>query len=462
MTNQKTRIESDTMGEIEVSTDKYWGAQTQRSLLYFKPTTDLMPRKLIKALLIVKIAAAKANAKLGILDKSLADAIVQAGEEALDGKFDVHFPLSMWQTGSGTQSNMNVNEVLSNRAIEILGGVMGSKKPVHPNDHVNLGQSSNDCFPTAMNIASVLAIHSQLLPVIDELIATFEKKKDEFKGIIKTGRTHMQDATPITLGQEFSGYLFQLKRAKKRIKIALEEVHYLAQGGTAVGTGLNAIPGFESLFVKEVNDITNLTFKSSTNKFYSLATHDDLVNLSGSLNSLAVALTKIANDIRLMGSGPRTGIAELQLPENEPGSSIMPGKVNPTQVEALTMGCAQVMACHYAVSLGGMQGHLELNVYKPLIVYNILKAVDILSTTMEGFSRYCLQGIEPDIKRINYLMRRSLMLVTGLTKHIGYDKAAQIAKLAHKKYITLKEAAIELGYVREEDFDKWVDPKDMV
>ncbi len=460
--NIKIRLESDAMGSIGVPSDKYWGAQTQRSLLHFKPTNEIFPTSLINGLLIIKISAAKANLQLNTLSKEIANSIIQAGHEALEGKLAGNFPLSIWQTGSGTQSNMNVNEVLSNRAIEILNGVMGSKKPVHPNDHVNLGQSSNDSFPTAMNIATVMTAHNTLLPTLDKLISLLEKKQNEYKDIIKIGRTHMQDATPIKLGQEFSGYVTQVKKAKERIILALEEVYYLAQGGTAVGTGINCPKGFVDIFVKEVQDITKLPFKSSPNKFYSLATHDDLVNFSASLNTLAVTLTKIINDIRLLGCGPRAGISEFILPENEPGSSIMPGKVNPTQIEALSMACIKVMSSHYAVSLGGMQGHLELNVYKPLIIYSVLNSMEILNTTITGFSNYCLEGLSPDKSVIENLMNRSLMLVTSLTKHIGYDKSAEIAKLAHKEKITLKESALKLGYCVEADFDKWVDPKNMV
>lgn len=459
---QRTRIEYDGMGTIEVPADKYWGAQTQRSLLHFKPTNEVFPISLINGLLIIKVCAAKVNAKLNVIDQKIADAIVQAGTEALAGKLTGNFPLSIWQTGSGTQTNMNVNEVLSNRAIEILGGVMGSKNPVHPNDHVNYGQSSNDSFPTAMNISTVIATHSKLLPTIDKLISLLEKKQNEYKDIIKIGRTHLQDATPITLGQEFSGYVIQIKKARERLLVSLDEIYYLGQGGTAVGNGLNCPEGFVDLFINEVCEITKLPFKSSPNKFYSIAAHDDLVNFSGSLNSLAVALTKIANDIRLLSCGPRTGIGELILPENEPGSSIMPGKVNPTQIEALTMVCAQVMAGHHAVTLGGMQGHLELNAYKPLIIYNILNSINILDTTLSGFNKYCLEGLRADTFVMGELVNRSLMLVTSLTKHIGYDKSAEIAKLAHKESLTLKDAALKLAYCTEEEFDKWVNPKHMI
>jgi fumarate hydratase class II len=463
MTNkQNTRIEHDGMGAIEVPSDKYWGAQTQRSLLHFKPTNEIFPKSLIDGLLVVKISAAKTNSKLNALSKEIADAIVKAGNEALDNKLDGNFPLSVWQTGSGTQTNMNVNEVLSNRAIEILGGVMGSKNPVHPNDHVNLGQSSNDSFPTAMNIATVVATNEKLLPTLNKLISLLEKKQNEYKDIIKIGRTHLQDATPITLGQEFSGYATQVKKARDRILVALEEVYYLAQGGTAVGTGLNCPKGFVDVFINEVCEITKLPFKSAPNKFYSLASHDDLVNFSGALNSLSVAITKIANDIRLLGCGPRAGLAELILPENEPGSSIMPGKVNPTQIEALTMVCVQVMASHKAVSLGGMQGHLELNVYKPVIIYNILNSINILDIAITGFNNYCLEGLKADTIVMEKLMSQSLMLVTSLTKHIGYDKAAEIAKLSHKEGTTLKESALKLKYCSAEDFDKWVNPKNMI
>ena len=459
---KSTRIESDGMGSIEVPSNKYWGAQTQRSLLHFKPTNEIFPISLINGLLTIKVCAAKVNTKLNVLDEKIANAIVQAGNEALEGKLAGNFPLSIWQTGSGTQTNMNVNEVLSNRAIEILGGVMGSKNPVHPNDHVNLGQSSNDSFPTAMNIATVVASHDKLLPAINTLIFILEQKQEEYKDIIKIGRTHLQDATPITLGQEFSGYVTQMKKAHERIERALEELYYLGQGGTAVGNGLNCPDGFVDLFIDEVCEMTKLPFKSSPNKFYSIAAHDDLVNFSGSLNSFAVALTKIINDIRLLSCGPRTGIGELILPENEPGSSIMPGKVNPTQIEALSMVCAQVMSSHYAVTLGGMQGHLELNAYKPLIIYNILNSINILDTAINGFNHYCLEGLQANTFVMDKLVNRSLMLVTSLTKHIGYDKSAEIAKLAHKEFMTLKEAALKLGYCTEEEFDKWVNPQHMI
>lgn len=459
---QETRIEIDSMGKIEVPNDKYWGAQTQRSLLHFKPNNEIFHKSLIDGLLIVKICAAKSNYKLKALSKEVADSIIKAGNEALDGKLEGNFPLSIWQTGSGTQSNMNVNEVLSNRAIEILGGVMGSKSPVHPNDHVNLGQSSNDSFPTAMNIATVMSTNNKLIPTLDKLINSLEEKQNEYMDIIKIGRTHMQDATPLKLGQEFSAYVRQMKQAKERIVSSLEEVYYLAQGGTAVGTGLNCPVGFVDNFIEEVKEITKLPFKTSPNKFYSLATHDDLVNFSGSLNSLAVALTKIANDIRFMGCGPRAGISELILPENEPGSSIMPGKVNPTQIEALTMVCIKVMSSHYAVSMAGMQGNLELNVYKPLIIHSILNSIEILHTAIEGFNDYCLKGLTADKHVIDDLMHRSLMLVTALTKHIGYDKSAEIAKLAHKEKLTLKESALKLGYCSSDDFDKWINYKNMV
>ncbi len=460
--SKSTRLESDAMGAIEVQEDKYWGAQTERSLHYFRVDADVLPKVLIDSLLLIKIAAAKANCELKVIGKDVAEAIVKAGLEALSGKLNSNFPLSVWQTGSGTQSNMNVNEVLSNRAIEMLGGKKGSKKPVHPNDHVNASQSSNDVFPTAMNIATVLSTTKALLPALDLLIEELSKKTIEYKDLIKIGRTHLQDATPITLGQEFSGYLTQVENAKTRLVVAMEEVFYLAQGATAVGTGINCPKGFVELFIKEIGSLTKINFKSAPNKFYAIATHDDLVNFSGTLNTVAVALTKIANDIRLLSCGPRAGIGELVLPENEPGSSIMPGKVNPTQIEALTMVCAQVMGNNYAVSLGGMQGHLELNAYKPLIIYNILHSIAILSVAINGFVAYCLKDLKPNNTHMEHLMGQSLMLVTALTKHIGYDKAASAAKLAHKDKLTLKEAILHLGYCSSEEFDLWVNPKDMI
>jgi fumarate hydratase class II len=458
----KIRIETDTMGEMEVPSEKYWGAQTQRSLKYFNIGDQKMPKVLIKSLAIVKLCAADVNNKLGLLDNTKTTEIKKVAQDIVDDKLSDNFPLSIWQTGSGTQTNMNVNEVISNKAIENLGGIVGSKKPIHPNDDVNMGQSSNDVFPTAMNIATVLATVEKLLPALDNIKKSLHNKEQEFKDIIKIGRTHMQDATPLTLGQEFSGYVAQVQRCEAMIKQSLEQIFFLAQGGTAVGTGINTHKEFATKFASAVADYTNLPFESAPNKFASLASHDDLVNFSGSLNALAVALNKIANDVRLMACGPRAGIGELSLPENEPGSSIMPGKVNPTQVEALTMVCCQVMGNNFAVSLGGMNGHLELNVYKPLIIHNILQSIDLLSDAMNSFVEHCLDGIVPNTARINDLMQNSLMLVTALNKHIGYDNAAKIAKHAHKNNLTLKQSALELKLVSAQDFDAWVQPKAMV
>lgn len=459
MTNK--RIETDTFGEIEVPADKYWGAQTQRSLGNFKIGTEKMPAPLINALAILKKSAALVNEKYGKLDSKLCKAICQAADEVIEGKLDGNFPLSVWQTGSGTQSNMNMNEVLSNRAIEILGGEMASKSPVHPNDHVNMGQSSNDTFPTAMHIAAVMEITGNLLPSIKGLQAAFEAKQEEFADIIKIGRTHLQDATPLTLGQEFSGYVTQLKYAHRRVEGTLEALSQLAQGGTAVGTGLNSVKGFDTDFAAEVSKQTGLKFVTAENKFEALAASDALVEASGALNTVAVSLMKIANDIRLLGSGPRSGLGELLLPENEPGSSIMPGKVNPTQCEAVTMLCAQVMGNHTAISVGGSNGHFELNVFRPMMINGLLQSVRLLSDGMNSFRTNCVEGIEANRERIDELMNNSLMLVTALNPYIGYDNAAKIAKNAHKKGLTLKESATSLGILSEEDFDKYVVPSKM-
>ena len=455
------RTETDSFGPIEVPADRYWGAQTQRSLRNFRIGGERMPAAMVRALGIQKKAAALANIALGALDRRLGDAIAAAADEVLDGTLADHFPLVVWQTGSGTQTNMNANEVIANRAIERLGGTMGSKTPVHPNDHVNMGQSSNDSFPTAMHIAAAEQIHHHLVPALEHLHAALAAKATEFDGIVKIGRTHLQDATPLTLGQEFSGYATQVRYGIERVKAALPRLFALAQGGTAVGTGLNARPGFAEAFAAEVARITGLPFVTAENKFEALAAHDALVEAHGSLNTLAVSLMKIANDIRLLGSGPRSGIGELSLPENEPGSSIMPGKVNPTQSEALTMVAAQVMGNQTTVTVAGATGHFELNVFKPVIIYNVLQSIRLLSDAAVSFTDNCVVGIEANRERIGQLMRESLMLVTALNPHIGYDNAAKIAKKAHKEGTTLKEAGVALGLLTAEQFDQWVRPEDM-
>lgn len=460
MTNFRT--ESDSFGNIDVAADKYWGAQTQRSLQNFKIGGETMPRPLIRAFGILKLSAAKVNMNLGVLDKTIGEKIISAAQEVIDGKLAEHFPLVVWQTGSGTQTNMNVNEVISNRAIELAGGVMGSKKPIHPNDHVNMGQSSNDSFPTAMHIAAAYEISNSLIPALTHLHAALSAKSKEFTDIIKIGRTHLQDATPLTLGQEFSGYVKQIENSIRRAKSVLPALYELAQGGTAVGTGLNAKKGFAEAFAAEVASITKLPFITAPNKFEALATHDALVETSGMLNTLAVSLMKIANDIRLLASGPRCGFGELSLPENEPGSSIMPGKVNPTQSEAMTMVCAQVMGNHVAVSIGGSNGHFELNVFKPVIIYNVLQSIRLIADSAVSFTDNCVVGIEANRERINKLMNESLMLVTSLNPHIGYDNAAKIAKKAHKEGTSLKEAGIALGLLTSEQFDAWVKPETML
>jgi fumarate hydratase, class II len=456
------RTETDTFGPIEVPAGHYWGAQTQRSLGNFKIGEERMPLPLIHALGIVKKCAAKVNRKLGQLDERLAEAIVAAAQEVIEGKLDGEFPLVVWQTGSGTQTNMNANEVISNRAIEMLGGEKGSKKPVHPNDHVNRSQSSNDVFPTAMHIAEAMQVHGTLLPALDYLARTLEAKSAAFERIIKIGRTHLQDATPVTLGQEFSGYATQIRYGIERVKAALPRIYTLAQGGTAVGTGINSPAGFAAKFAEEVARETGLPFITAPNKFEALASNDSEIELSGALNVLAASLFKIANDIRLMGSGPRSGIAEVSLPENEPGSSIMPGKVNPTQCEALTMVCTQVMGNHVAITVAGSQGHFELNVYKPVIIYNLLQSIRLISDAAVSFTDNCVAGIVPNEKRIRELLERSLMLVTALAPKIGYDKAAQIAKTAHKHGTTLREEALALGFVSEEDFNALMKPELMI
>ena len=462
MTN--IRVESDSFGNIDCPADKYWGAQTQRSLQNFKIGDEKMPKPLITAFGILKLAAARVNMNLSVMPKDIGDEIVAASQELIDGKLDGNFPLVVWQTGSGTQTNMNINEVISNRAIEMAGGVMGSKKPVHPNDHVNMGQSSNDSFPTAMHIAALMELKHSLLPALTHLRDALYKKQVEFKDIIKIGRTHTQDATPLTLGQEFSGYVAQMDYLIKMLDIdaVAYPIRYLAQGGTAVGTGLNAKKGFAEAFAKEVANITGLPFETAPNKFAYLATHDQLVTLSGGLNTAAVALMKIANDIRFLGSGPRCGLGELSLPENEPGSSIMPGKVNPTQSEALTMVAAQVMGNHVAVTVAGSNGHFELNVFKPVIIYNVLQSMRLLADGVVSFADNCVIGIEANREHITKLMNESLMLVTALNPHIGYDNAAKIAKKAHKEGTSLKAAGIALGLLTGEQFDAWVKPETML
>ena len=456
------RTETDSFGPIEVPADRYWGAQTQRSLQNFRIGGERMPAPLIRALGIQKRAAAAANMKLGVLDPQMGAAIMAAADEVIDGRLADHFPLVVWQTGSGTQTNMNANEVIANRAIEQLGGTMGSKTPIHPNDHVNMGQSSNDSFPTAMHIAAAEEIVRGLIPALEHLRTALDAKADAFQDIVKIGRTHLQDATPLTLGQEFSGYAAQVSYGIGRVKGSLPQLYRLAQGGTAVGTGLNAKPGFAEAFADEVAAFTGLPFVSAENKFEALATHDSLVDVHGHLNTLAVSLMKIANDIRLLGSGPRSGIGELSLPENEPGSSIMPGKVNPTQSEAMTMVCAQVMGNHTTVTVAGATGHFELNVFKPVIAYNVLQSIRLLTDAAMSFTDNCVVGIEANRERIARLVSDSLMLVTALNPHIGYDKAAQIAKKAHKEGTSLKEAGRELGHLTDEQFDQWVRPERMV
>jgi len=460
--DRSVRVETDTFGPIEVPADRYWGAQTQRSLQNFRIGDERMRPPLIRALGIIKQAAAKVNRDAGRLEPRLADAIMRAAQGVIDGKLADHFPLVVWQTGSGTQSNMNANEVIANRANELLGAPLGSKAPVHPNDHVNRSQSSNDTLPTAMHIAAVEQVHHQLLPALQHLHAALQAKADAFREIIKIGRTHLQDATPLTLGQEFSGYVQQVRYGLARVEATLPRLYELAQGGTAVGTGLNSFSGFPEAFAEEVERITGLPFVTAENKFEALATEDASVELSGALNVLAVSLTKIANDIRLLGSGPRCGFGELTLPENEPGSSIMPGKVNPTQCEAMTMLCAQVMGNHVTITLAGATGHLELNVFKPVISYNVLQSIRLLADGCRSFADNCVVGIEANRERIEYLLNQSLMLVTALNPKIGYDNAAKVAKKAHAEGITLKEAALALGLLTEEEFEELVRPEKML
>jgi fumarate hydratase class II len=460
MTN--TRTETDSFGPLEVPADKYWGAQTQRSLMNFPIGWEKQPVAIVRALGVIKAACAEANVELGRLDAKLGDAIIAAASEVIEGKLDDHFPLVVWQTGSGTQSNMNANEVISNRAIEMLGGEMGSKKPVHPNDHCNMGQSSNDTFPTAMHIATARTAHDVLIPGLEKLHGALAAKAEAFKDIIKIGRTHTQDATPLTLGQEFGGYAFQVEQGIKRIKHALLNIYPLAQGGTAVGTGLNTPKGWGEKVAANMAAISGLPFVTAPNKFEALAAHDAMVEISGATKTVAASLYKIANDIRLLGSGPRCGLGELILPENEPGSSIMPGKVNPTQVEALTQVCAHVFGNDAAVGFAGSQGHFELNVYKPMMAYNVLQSMQLLGDACSAFTDNCVDGIEADEERISSLMWESLMLVTALAPEIGYDNATKVAKTAHKNRTTLKEEAINLGFVDAETFDRVVQPKDMI
>jgi fumarate hydratase class II len=455
------RVETDSFGPIEVPADRYWGAQTQRSLMNFRIGGERMPPALICALGIQKMAAAQANRELGLLDGPVAQAIADAAREVADGLLLDHFPLVVWQTGSGTQTNMNANEVIANRAIEMLGGIPGSKRPVHPNDHVNMGQSSNDSFPTAMHIAAVQQVHEELLPGLEQLHAALDAKAVAFAGIVKIGRTHLQDATPMTLGQEFSGYAWQVRQGIGRVRGALGDLMPLAQGGTAVGTGLNAHRDFARVFAGRVAALTGRPFVPAPNTFEALAAHDALVELHGALNTLACSFMKIASDIRLLASGPRCGIGEIALPENEPGSSIMPGKVNPTQAEAMTMVAAQVMGNHTTVTVAGASGQLELNVFKPVIAFNLLQSIRLLADTAVSFASNCVAGIVPEHRRIARFVEDSLMLATALNPHIGYDAAARIAKKAHHEGKTLREAGIELGLVTSEQFDHWVDPSRM-
>ena len=458
----KTRTETDSFGPIKVAADRYWGAQAERSLANFKIGWEKQPAAIVRALGIIKRAAAETNMELGHLDRKLGAKIVAAAQEVIDGKLDAHFPLAVWQTGSGTQSNMNANEVISNRAIEMLGGVMGSKKPVHPNDHVNMSQSSNDTYPTAMHIACAEQIVRDLIPALKKLHRALAKKQAEFKDIIKIGRTHTQDATPLTLGQEFSGYATQVKNGIERIELTLPKLMELAQGGTAVGTGLNAPKGFAEMVAARIAKITGLPFTSAPNKFEALAAHDAMVFSHGAINTVAASLFKIANDIRLLGSGPRSGLGELSLPENEPGSSIMPGKVNPTQCEAMTQVCVQIFGNHTTLTVAGSQGHFELNVYNPVMAYNFLQSVRLMADAAVSFTDHCVSGIKARRDNIKAGLERSLMLVTALAPKIGYDAAARIAKAAHKNGTTLKEEAVKSRLVTASEFDAMVRPKDMI
>jgi fumarate hydratase class II len=456
-----TRTETDSFGPIDVPADRYWGAQTERSRQNFKIGHDRMPMAIIRGLGIVKLAAAETNHELGLLDQRRARAIIRAAREVIDGKLDDHFPLVVWQTGSGTQTNMNLNEVIANRANELLGGKLGAKQPVHPNDHVNMSQSSNDSFPTAMHIAAAIHLLSDLIPALEKLFHALRQKEKAFADIVKIGRTHTQDATPLTLGQEFSGYAAQVESGIARLRTAVRDLYPLAQGGTAVGTGLNSKPKFARTFAKHVAKITKLPFTSAENKFEALASNDAYVFVHGAINSVATGLFKIANDIRLLGSGPRSGLGELILPENEPGSSIMPGKVNPTQCEAMTMVCCQVFGNHTTITVAGSQGHFELNVYKPVLAYSMMSSIELLSDVSRSFTEHCVEGIRADEKRIRELMERSLMLVTALAPKIGYDNAAKVAKAAHSRGTTLKEEALRLGLVSGAEFDRLVQPSKM-
>lgn len=458
---QEFRIESDSMGDIQVPNNVYYGAQSARSLIHFAIGDEKMPPSVIRAMGILKKAAAITNSELGILDKSKANLIVKAADEVIEGKLNEHFPLSIWQTGSGTQSNMNSNEVIANRAIAMYGGEIGSKKPIHPNDDVNKSQSSNDTFPTAMHIAAAEEINKTLLPAIKKLRASIDKKSKEFATIIKVGRTHLMDATPLTLGQEFSAYVQQLDNDIDRIEYSLKGIYELAIGGTAVGTGLNTHPNFAENVAKQISKITHLPFKSAPNKFEALSAHDALVFAHGAIKTLACSLMKMANDIRLLASGPRCGLGEIYIPENEPGSSIMPGKVNPTQSEAMTMVCAQVLGNDATINFGGANGHLQLNVFKPVIIYNFLQSVRLITDSCIMFEKHCVRGIKPEREKIQHFLERSLMNVTALNPHIGYDNAAKIAKDAHKNNCTLKESAVKLGLLTEKDFDRYVRPEQM-
>ena len=458
----KLRKEFDSIGSINVPNDKYWGASTQRSKKYFDIGEFLVRPILIKSIAIIKKAAAIIHRKDGQIESKISNAIIKASNEVISGKLDEHFPLKVWQTGSGTQTNMNVNEVIANRAIEVLKGKKGSKKPVHPNDHVNKSQSTNDVFPTAMHIAIAIETKKKLLPALELLNKELKKKTRQFRKIVKVGRTHLQDATPLSLGQEFSGYQSQLQDCISRVKTALNEIYYLAQGGTAVGTGINSKKGFDKKIINQIKKITKLPFKPTKNKFAALAAHDEIVNFSGTLNTTAVCLMKIANDIRFLGSGPRAGYGELILPANEPGSSIMPGKVNPTQSEAVTMVCVKVIGNHNGITMAGSHGHFELNVFKPLIAHNILQSIDLLADSSKNFSLYCIKGIKADKDKIKYYLENSLMLVTALAPKIGYDNAAKIAKLALKNKTTLKTEALKSGLINEKEYDKIVNPKKMI
>lgn len=460
--NKNMRTETDSFGEVLVPSEKYWGAQTQRSLKYFSIGTEKFPIQIIKALALIKKSAALVNYELGKLSKEKTEIIVKVCDEIISGKFNSNFPLSIWQTGSGTQTNMNMNEVISNRSNEILVGTMGSKKPIHPNDDVNLGQSSNDTFPSAMHIAAVIEIEDRLLPALKSFATELLKKENEFADIIKIGRTHLMDATPITLGQEFSGYRSQVEHGIERVECGLKKLRYLAQGGTAVGTGINTHPEFAQRIVQKISHFAKSDFYSAENKFEALATHDDLVFAHGALKTLAVSIMKIANDIRWLASGPRAGLQELSIPENEPGSSIMPGKVNPTQSEALTMICSQVLGNDVSINIGGSNGNFELNVFKPLIIYNFMQSVILLTDGINSFTNHCIKGLKANKENINENLEKSLMLVTVLAPHIGYDKASEIAKKAHHERISLKQSSLALGYVTEKQFTEWVDVKKML